>query len=118
MPPAAHSIVFFGVYVILTGLTLLLAPNVLLVLFGFDPTTEVWIRVLGSVVIALGAYYVVMGRAQATAFFRATIWGRCWVFVSFLGLVVLGMAELPLILFGVADLLGALWTWRAMNKRA
>jgi hypothetical protein len=118
MTAAAHSIVVFGVYMVLTGLALLLAPNVLLAVFGFDPATEVWIRVLGSVVIALGAYYVAMGKAEATAFFQATVWGRCWIFLSFLGLVILGMAKPPLILFGVVDLLGAFWTWRAMKTRA
>ena len=115
MTAAARSIVYFGVYVLLTGLVLLVAPNVLLSLVGLVAATEVWIRVLGSVVTALGAYYVVMGRAEATAFFRATLWGRSWIFVSFLGLVVIGMARPPLVLFGVVDLLGAFWTWRAMN---
>lgn len=118
MTPAARSIVYFGVYVVLTGLVLLLAPNLLLSLFGLGSTTEVWIRVLGSVVIALGAYYVVMGKAEATAFFEATIWGRAWIFLSFLGLVVIGLAKPPLVLFGVVDLLGAFWTWRASKTAA
>ena len=118
MTPAARSIVYFGVYVFLTGLVLLAAPNVLLSIVGLGSTTEVWIRVLGCVVSALGAYYVVLGRAEATAFFRATIWGRGWIFVSLLGLVVIGMAKPPLALFGVVDLLGALWTWRALRTAA
>ena len=118
MTPAARSIVYFGVYVFLTGLVLLVAPNVLLSIVGLSSTTEVWIRVLGCVVTALGAYYVVMGRAEATAFFKATLWGRGWIFMSFLGLVVIGMAKPPLVLFGVVDLLGALWTWRALSTAA
>jgi hypothetical protein len=118
MTPAARSIVYFGVYVFLTGLVLLLVPNVLLSIFGLGSTTEVWIRVLGSVVTVLGAYYVVMGRAEATAFFKATVWGRSWIFVSFLGLVAIGMAKPPLVLFGVVDLLGAIWTWRALKMAA
>lgn len=80
-----------------------------------------WNRVRHRVeyaVTALGAYYVVMGRAEATAFFRATIWGRAWIFVSFLALVVLGMAKPPLVLFGAVDVLGALWTWRALKTAA
>lgn len=116
MTAAARSIVYFGGYIFLTGLVLLIAPNVLLATFGLGVTTEVWIRVLGCVVTALGAYYVVMGRAHATAFFQASIWGRTWIFVSFLALVVLGMAKPPLVLFGLIDLLGALWTWRALKS--
>lgn len=115
MTPAARSIVYFGAYIVLTGLALLVAPNVLLSLFGLPATTEVWIRVLGCVVTALGAYYVVMGRAEVTAFFRATTWGRGWIFVTFLGLVATGLAQPPLVLFGLVDLLGAVWTWRALK---
>jgi len=118
MTPAARSIVYFGAYVILTGLVLLLAPNVLLSIFGLGSTTEVWIRVLGCVVIVLGAYYVAMGRAEATPFFRATIWGRAWIFVSLVGLVATGMAKPPLVLFASIDLLGAIWTWRALKRTA
>lgn len=118
MTRAARSIVYFGVYVFVTGLVLLLVPNVLLSIFGLGSTTEVWIRVLGCVATALGAYYVVMGRAEATAFFEATLWGRGWIFLSFLGLVLVGMAKPPLVLFGVVDLLGAIWTWRALKTAA
>lgn len=118
MTHAARSIVYFGGYIFLTGLVLLVAPNVLLSMFGLGSTSEVWIRVLGCVVTALGAYYVVMGRAGVTAFFRATIWGRAWIFLSFLALVVIGMAKPPLVLFGAVDLLGAIWTWRALNTAA
>ena len=115
MTRAGRSIVYFGVYIFLTGLVLLLAPNVLLSIFGMGSTTEVWIRVLGCVVTALGAYYIVMGRAEATPFFKATVWGRTWIFVSFAALVAIGMAKPPLALFGLVDLLGALWTWRALK---
>ncbi len=61
MTRAAQSILYFGIYVVLTGLALLVVPNLLLSLFGLESTTEVWIRVLGCVVIALGSYYVAMG---------------------------------------------------------
>jgi hypothetical protein len=118
MTPAARSIVYFGVYILVLGLVLLIAPNVLLSMFGLESTTEVWIRVLGSVVTALGAYYVVMGRAEAVPFFRATVWGRSWIFLSFLGLAAVGMAKPPLVLFGAVDFLGAIWTWRALKPAA
>lgn len=118
MTRAARSITYFGIYILLTGLVLLVAPNILLSTFGLGTTTEVWIRVLGCVVAALGAYYIAMGKAEATAFFRATIWGRTWIFLSFTGLVLIGMAKPPLVLFGAVDLLGAIWTWRALKTDA
>ena len=115
MTPAARSIVYFGIYLTLLGLVLLVVPNALLALFGVVSATEVWIRVLGSVVAVIGAYYVAMGRAESTPFFRATLWGRAWIFLSISGLVALGLAEPILVLFGVLDLLGAAWTWRALR---
>lgn len=115
MTPAARSIAYFGAYILVTGLALLLAPNVLLSIFGMGSTTEAWIRVLGCVAAALGAYYIVMGRAEATPFFAATVWGRTWIFLSFVALVAVGMAEPPLVIFGAIDLLGAFWTWRALR---
>jgi hypothetical protein len=118
MTAAARSIVYFGVYIVLTGLTLLVAPNALLPVFGLDTTSEVWVRVLGCVVTVVGAYYIAMGRAEATVFFKATLWGRAWIFLSFLGLVVIGMSKPPLVIFGAVDLLGALWTWRALKAAA
>ena len=118
MTRTARTILYFGLYVVLTGLALLVAPNLLLSVFGLGSTTEVWIRVLGCVVIALGSYYVVMGRADSIEFARASVWGRIWIFASFLALVVAGFAKPPLFLFGAADLLGAIWTWRSLKSAA
>lgn len=118
MTQTARSIVYFGLYVVLTGLALLVAPNLLLSVFSLGSTTEVWIRVLGCVVITLGSYYVVMGRANSVDFARASVWGRTWIFASFLALVVAEYAKPPLVLFGAVDLLGAMWTWRSLKSAA
>ena len=60
MHSVALSSKAFGVYVILTGITLAIAPNALLAVLGLPPTTEIWIRVVG--VLAAGA---VRGRRRA-----------------------------------------------------
>ncbi|GAB3639615.1 hypothetical protein [Spirosoma arcticum] len=51
------------VYVLISGLSLLFISNVLLTLFGFPPTNEPWIRVMGMLVLAF--YYI--GRWPGTA---------------------------------------------------
>ena len=43
MQSASFTIKVFGVYVILTGLSLMLTPNLLLAVFGIPPTNEFWI---------------------------------------------------------------------------
>ena len=116
MTRPAQSIVYFGVYVVLLGATLILTPNVLLGVFGFPITSEVWIRVLGIVAVVLGAYYIVMGRQDVVAFFRATVIGRIWVFLALSALVIIGLGRPPLVLFGALELLGAVWTWRSLRQ--
>ena len=115
MSHAAKSILVFGVYILVLGVVLLVAPNILLGLFGIPPTTDVWIRVLGVLVGILGFYYIQAGRNELTAFFRATLYGRCALLVLFIGLVVLGFAPAMLILIGVIDFLGAVWTGFALR---
>ena len=57
MNSPGRSVLVFGVYVLLIGLSFLFIPNTLLPIFGFPTTTEVWIRVLGLLAAALRLYY-------------------------------------------------------------
>ena len=76
MHPAAASIKYFGVYVIVTGLGLMLMPALVLAPLGIPAPTEVWIRVVGALATVVGYYYWACGTANAVAFFRATVGGR------------------------------------------
>ncbi len=116
MSRSAKSILVFGVYVLTMGIFLLFVPNLVLGLLGFPTSTEVWIRVLGVVSGALGFYYIQAARSELIPFFRATLYGRCGVLVSCVGLVVFGLAPPLLILIGVIDFLGAVWTGLALRS--
>ena len=118
MTPAARSVQVFGWYIVVLGLTLLVVPNILLGLFGFEPTTEPWIRVVGTILIPLGAIYLVAAKSEATAVFRITVWNRCWILVAFVAFWQLGIAEPQLILFAIVDVTGAVWTWVSLRKGA
>jgi hypothetical protein len=115
MSRAATSMFVFGIYLLVLGPTLVVAPAFLLGLFGLDAPQEVWIRVLGAIVTILGFYYVFAARHETKDFFWATVWGRPAVIVFFTAFVLLGLAEPVLILFGVVDLLGAGWTFAALR---
>jgi hypothetical protein len=115
MSRAAVSIFVFGVYLLVVGTTLVVAPAVLTELFGLDAPQDVWIRVTGTVVAILGFYYLFTARREAKDFFWATVWGRPPVVVFFTTFVLLGLAKPVLILFGVVDLLGAAWTFAALR---
>ena len=65
MSKTAFTIKVFGVYIFALGLALLIAPNILLSIFGIPETKEVWIRVLGVVVVNLGIYYWYAAKSEA-----------------------------------------------------
>jgi hypothetical protein len=115
MSKAARSVFVFGLYLVLLAIVLLVAPNFLLGLFFLPSTTEVWVRVVGMLVLFLGFYYVQAGRKELTDFFRWTMYPRSTVILFFAAFVLLGFAKPPLILFGVVDLLGVIWTGLALR---
>jgi len=115
MSKSAFSIQAFGIYIIALGLGLVFVPNLLLPLFLMPVSTEVWIRVLGVVVMNIGILYVVAAQSNAVAIFRATLYGRPAVFVWFAGFVALGLAPKMLLVFGLVEVAGALWTWWALR---
>ena len=115
MTPAARSLQVFGIYLIGIGVVLLFVPNLLLGLFGFPPAEEVWIRVLGLVVGILGVYYVIAAVRALRPLYLPTVILRSLAFTTFVALALLNLAPAQLVIFGVIDLLGALWTWRALR---
>ena len=118
MSGAARSLRAFAIYLGLLAVPLLLAPNPLLGIFGLDATTEVWIRVVGMLTAFLAVYYWVAAASESVAFFSATVMCRLAVPVFFVLFVTAGWVRWPLLLFAGPDVLGALWTWRAVKAAA
>lgn len=116
MTNAAKSVYYFGFYLLLLGLTLVSLPNMLLSMFGFEPTTEVWIRVLGAIVFTIGIYYIFIAPTNNETFIKITVYARASIMAWFTLFVLLGWAQPMLLLFGGVDLLGAIWTWNALRK--
>lgn len=110
MSKAARSVHVFGLYLVLPGIGFLLIPNVLLPLLGAPTTDQPWIRVVGVLVLALAYYYTQAARKELTEFFPLTVRVRAAVFVVFAAFVLLKLAQPTLIMFGVVDLAGAIWT--------
>lgn len=113
---AAFTIKVFGAYLFALGIVLALVPNLLLSVFAFPETNEVWIRVLGVVVINVGVYYWYAAVSEAKPFFLASVFARAFVLLAFAALVLLGFAKPMLIAFGAVDALGGLWTYFAFRS--
>jgi hypothetical protein len=116
MSKAARSIRYFAIYLFFIGIVLVMAPNVLLSVFGFPATKEVWIRVLGVVVFNIGIYYWFAAVSEATTLFKVSVYTRALVFIAFLAFVLVDYVKPALIIFGAADLAGGLWTAWAIKQ--
>ncbi|MBM3907108.1 MAG: hypothetical protein FJ363_03405 [Gemmatimonadetes bacterium] len=118
MTKSARSVLVFGWYLVGLGVMLVALPNVILGMFFLPLTNEVWLRVVGMLVLCLAYYYINAARAGLRPMLEWTVHVRATVIVWFAAFVVLGFAEWPLILFGVVDVAGALWTRAALRAEA
>ena len=115
MSNSSKSMFVYGFYYLAAGITLLIVPNVFLGVLGLPSTNEVWIRVIGMLLFLLSFYYILGARNELHVFFRWTVYTRGSVFIFFIIFVLLGLVKPVLILLGVIDLLGAIWTALALH---
>jgi len=114
MSNPAKSLFVFGIYLLVLGGTLTLAPNMLLAIFNISPTTEVWIRVVGMLVILLGIYDISAAKGNWSGFIALSVPLRMSVILFLSGFVLLLEASKMLLFFGAVDFAFALWTRSAL----
>jgi len=118
MSGPARTIYYFAFYMVMAGVVLIVIPRIPLAVFGLPEEGVAWIRILGLLVLILACYYLTLARNEVTAFFRVSVRARVAVPFIFLGFALLGWVEPILILFGLADLAGGVWTGVALRKAA
>ncbi len=111
------SLFVHAIYLVLTGLQLVFVPNMLLGMFGFDPTAEIWIKVLGIVVLSLSILYFTVNKHGSPEVVRATVLMRFFVGSGFVLLVLFGQTKTNLILFAGIDIATAVWTWFELKNK-
>ena len=116
MTPAAISLFVYGVYLLVNGVGLLCAPNLLLNLLGLASTEEPWVRVLGLVAGEIGFYFVFTARKSVTSLFQAMVHARGAAALGFVALVVLERGPIQLLFFAVVDVVSAIWTHYAFKR--
>ncbi|CAI7910827.1 unnamed protein product [Closterium sp. NIES-54] len=103
-----------GAYICVAGAMALAFPTFTFgLLFGHDVLTPGWIRVLGTLAMVFGIYYIGAARGERNGsgvrgFYEATVVGRIFLFFSFCALVASGAVPAMVLLLGVVNLLGAL----------
>lgn len=115
MSKAGLSVFVWGLYLLVVGLSFLLIPNLLLPMIGLATTIEVWVRVIGVLIITLGAYDLLIARNNFTPMILATVPGRIFFGASLIMFYVIGYAGAGLVLFGGLEILGATLTWLGMQ---
>src|SRR5512135_3215708 len=116
MSKSAFSVRVFSIYMIAFGSVLIAAPNLLLSLFAVPETHEVWIRIVGMLILIVGYLDFMASRNELLVFFRWTVTARFSVVAFLSAFVVLGFAPPILMLFGAIDAAGAIWTAACLHK--
>ncbi len=114
MKASSRSIFLFSFYVMGSGLLLLIFPYWVLELTSVNPEAQVITRMMGMVVFFLGIYYLILGKMEVTAFYKWTIPTRMSAIVFLTVFVLLQWLSAIVLVFGILDLAGAVWTALAL----
>lgn len=116
MSKTAVTTFVYSFYLFLMGLGMIVIPNVILPLFGFPATTEIWIKMLGLFTFTTGIYYSHSSLYEQHAFFRATVFGRLFFFIMTFVFVIIYDQSTMLDAIGSIDLIGAVWTFSTLKQ--
>ncbi len=116
MSKSAISVFIFGIYLAINGLLLLFVPNLLLTSLGIEPTSEVWIRLSGILLMAISVYYFVGAKYEIIVVFKATAFIRFTIIVFFTAFVLLELVSPGIIIISAIDFIGGIWTYAMLKK--
>jgi hypothetical protein len=73
MKKLVNSIYAFGIYIAITGVVLMLIPQVLFNALQLSGSPNIWVRLLGIALSALGYYYIKAAKDQNLEFIEGTV---------------------------------------------
>ena len=118
MTKSAKTIWIFGIYLLIEGIFLMVAPSWLLSTIGLPEPESVWRIIAGLVVAILGYYYIRNAKENLLPFFHFTVQVRVLQFVFFVGLYVFERGTIALILFSFIEFIAGMWTMSVLKKTA
>jgi hypothetical protein len=116
MSKSAFSLRVFSLYMFIFGAVLIADPNWLLSLFGVAETHEVWIRIVGMMILIVGFIDFMASGNEMRNFFWWSVYARLAVTIFLIGFVVLASAPPVVLLFGAIDAGGAIWTGLCLRE--
>ncbi|MGA2480916.1 MAG: hypothetical protein ABSG63_19400 [Spirochaetia bacterium] len=116
MTRAGRSFFYFGFWVLVCGLSLMLAPGLALRVAGITTSSDIMLRVFGTVLLYMAIFYMVAGRfSSIPVLYRASVFTRFSAPLLVGAFVVATKANPLIILMTVLDAAGALWTALALR---
>jgi len=118
MSRAAMSIFIFGIYVIILGIIFLFVPEIMFLMLAYPTPPDIVSRIIGMVFLFLAYLYIraALDEEGMTKFFMWTVHTRALVIIFFSIFAALQLVNPLIIMFGVVDIAGALWTFWALRK--
>jgi hypothetical protein len=113
---AGKTVFYFGFWVLLCGLGMLLFPKLILGLMDIDASAAIVARLLGMLLLFLSSYYFVAGRRpQYRTFYWVTVGTRFSALLFVSAFVLFAGARPEMLLFVVVDIAGAVVTLLALR---
>ena len=118
MSRAAMSIFIFGIYIIILGIIFLFVPEIMFLMLAYPTPPDLISRIIGMVFLFLAYLYIraALDEEGMTKFFMWTVHTRALVIIFFSIFAALQLVNPLIIMFGVVDIAGALWTFWALRK--
>ncbi len=116
MSRVGRSFFSFGFWVMACGLSLMFLPGMCLKVVGITSSSDIMVRVFGTVLFYMAIFYMVAGRHSThQALYRASVYTRFSAPLFVGGFVLLTHANPLIVLLTVGDAAGALWTALALR---
>jgi len=120
MDVAAFTMLIFGMVIVGSGLTGLLAPHILLTVLGISETghaTQLFIMATSQASLAMGLYYILASLNETRNFFQWSVPLRIINFMVFTSMVAVGVAPSKWLMVAGLEVVGALATAVALASK-
>lgn len=120
MDVAALTMLIFGMVIVGSGLTGLLAPHILLTVLGISDTgsaTHLFIMATSQASLAMGLYYILAAVNETRIFFQWSVPLRIINFIVFVLMIPLGIAPTQWLMVAGLEVVGALATAIALTSK-
>ncbi len=104
------------IYMFVMGLGIVLIPQVQLPLFGFQPPQEIWVRVLGALILGFGYVNLRMTQQGIVPYIEASIIGRS-IFCSIICIFgLMKLVEPSIFLLAAGEMTFTIWAYLGLKK--